>query len=228
MKRCWLIVVALSLFMTACNKIEFDQEAPEKYFAHFIHKKLPKILPDGWYFEEDSEGKVNGGRAASVSFHFIDEQGNDLIDLNDNSTWPVPCYKSEYKSNPLSYYTTVDGKVWADLHLVLNKKIGYVGFNMLAPVNGKHIITFPLLFRGRNYEMKITYLYDANVRLQASADGTRAGKVMYARIHRWDLEGNYVYSDFERPEKELIYITLDKNGDIVAVQRKEYPGNKWE
>ncbi len=215
MRRFWLIVLALSLFcVTACGK--FDSEAPEKYFARFIHKKLPKNLPDGWYLEADSEGNRESWRGNSVAFYFMDEQGNELIDIDDMATWPVPCYNDEYLENPLLYY---EGQLAEIRKVWFHPGVGYNVFSVsTVPVDGRHIKTFPLYFRGREYEMKLIYLYDGDTSSFDSMGSSKSEKAMYPYIFRWELDGYYVYSDFERPQKEDVFVTIDKDGDIVSVR----------
>lgn len=215
MRRFGLIVLALSLFcVTACEK--FDSEAPEKYFARFIHKKLPKNLPDGWYFEVDSEGKKESWRGNSVGFYFMDEQGNELIDINDKTTWPVPCYNDEYLDDPLLYY---EGRLAEVRNVWFHPGVGYNFFSVsTVPVDGRHIKTFPLYFQGRHYEMKLIYLYDGVTRLSGSSNSGENKRSTYTHIFRWELDGHYVYSDFERPQKKDVFVTIDKDGDIVSVR----------
>ena len=207
MRRLWLILslALFSLVITACEKIEFDPADPDKYFEQFIHRKLPKHLPEHWFFDDGSDDGF-GYRANSCIIYFLDEQGNSLVNPDDRSTWPVPCFKDEYVANPDSFYD--------DYSLHAPRSDRYLLF---APINGRHVVTFPLRFRGRDYEMKFECLYtDKGV-----SAGGGSGRGMYAEIFRCKLEGRFIYSDFENPQKEKIIVTIDKDGDIVSLQREE-------
>ena len=210
MKKIWLILglALFSFMMTACEK--FDPEDPDSFFEQFIHRKLPRSLPEHWFYEDDSYDGLFGYRANSVSIYFLDEQGNNFIDLGDKSTWPVPCFKDEYVADPGSYYDDFDFKA-------IDSNTTNPYYRLYVPVNGQHIMTYPLRFRGRDYEMKFEFLY--------TNDDIFGSKSMYAYIFRWKIEDYFIYSDFENPAKKDIIVTLDKDGDIVSVQRKERVNN---
>ena len=66
--------------------------------------------------------------------------------------------------------------------------------------------------------MKLIYLYDGVTRLSGSSNSGENKKSTYPHIFRWELDGHYVYSDFERPQKKDVFVTIDKDGDIVSVR----------
>ncbi|MBE6186736.1 MAG: hypothetical protein E7142_05255 [Rikenellaceae bacterium] len=205
MRRFWFVLslTLFSLVITACEKLEFDPDNPYGYFEQFIHRKLPKHLPEHWFFDDGNDvGFGYSYRANSCVIYFLDEQGNNLINPDDRSTWPVPCYKDEYVADPDSFYD--------DYYLHSPRSNRYMLF---APVEGRHIMTYPLRFRGRDYEIKFEYLY--------TDKGISGGSGMYANIFRCKLEDRFIFSDFENPQKKNIIVVLDKDGDIVSLQREE-------
>lgn len=208
MRKFWFILglALFSLMMTACEKSEFDSENPDAYFEQFIHRNLPRLLPEHWFFEDDRADGQFSYRGNPCEIYFLDEQGNNLIDLDDRSTWPVPCYKEEYVANPDSYYDTYR-------FVAANGYTSNPAYNLFAPIDGQHTMTYPLRFRGRDYEIALEYLY--------TDEGFVGGRGMYTNIFRCKFEGRFIFSDFEDPKKESIIVTLDKNGDIVSLQRKE-------
>ena len=219
MRRLWLIL-SLALFSfitTACEKSE--DENYYDYIAKYVHRNVPRILPEGWCTEVDSEGKLDSRRGTSVAFYFMDEQGNDLMDVNDMTTWPVPCYKDEYLENPMLFY---EGQMPEFRRVWFHSGVGYNCFSVGAvPVDGRHIKTFPFYFQGRHYEVKLTYLYDGSTPLYAGSSSGESKRVKYPRIFRWELDGHYVYSDFVKPRREDVFVTINKNGEIVSVRSEK-------
>ena len=203
MKKFWLIL-GLALFafvMTACQKSKFELENPDEYFEQFIHGKQLRYLPEHWFFEDNIRNGDIGYRANSCTISFLDEHGNNLINIDDRSTWPVPCCKDKYVVDPDSYYD--------DFSLGISQGGAYLLF---AAVDGRHIMTYPLRFRGRDYEMRFEYLY--------TNESVVGGSGMYAKIFRCKFEGRFIFSDFENPQKNKIIVILDKDGDIVSLQRE--------
>lgn len=219
MKRLWLIL-SLALFSfitTACEKSE--DENYYDYIAKYVHRNVPRILPEGWCIEEDSEGKRESWRGNSVAFYFMDEQGNDLLDVNDKTTWPVPCYTDEYLENPMLFY---EGHMLDVRKVWFHPGVGYNSSSVGAvPVDGRHIKTFPLYFQGRHYEMKLMYLYDGATPLYAGSSSGESKRVMYPHIFRWELDGHYVYSDFVKPRRGDVFVTINKKGEIVSVRSEK-------
>jgi hypothetical protein len=149
----------------------------------------------------------------------MDEQGNDLMDVNDMTTWPVPCYKDEYLENPMLFY---EGHMLDVRKVWFHPGVGYNSSSVGAvPVDGRHIKTFPLYFQGRHYEMKLMYLYDGATPLYGSSGSGESKRVKYAHIFRWELDGHYVYSDFVKPRREDVFVTINKNGEIVSVRSEK-------
>ena len=206
-----LVVILLSVFaFVACSKGDllpyptdkFDFYGQSKYFAQFIERGLPKKLPEGWFLEETHYESDGGGlRSNSFCVYFIDEEGNSLIDINDYTTWPVPMSISKAAADPDNYY--------ANMTTVNERQIAFVAqgdanelpfFHMMAPVNDEHTNSFKLRMLGKEYDMKITYLYEAGA----------TGGCCYSHIFRWDINGELLYSDFES--------TYDFNGLGISSQ----------
>ena len=188
-----------------------------RYFAQFIERGLPKKLPEGWFLEETHYESDGGGlRSNSFCVYFIDEEGNSLIDINDYTTWPVPMSISKAAADPDNYY--------ANMTTVNERQIAFVAqgdanelpfFHMMAPTNGEHTNSFKLLLLGKEYEIKITYLYMFGA----------TGLCCYPYIFRWDINGELLYSDLEDVKdvnslgtSHQAVVTIKKDGTL-SVER---------
>ena len=215
MKKIWLILglALFSFMMTACEKSEpedlidedsFEIGDPYAYFLQFFDGQLPEKLPNGWYY--DVKDKKESYRSNILRFYFRDEQGNDLLDLEDETTWPVPAYTDEYLHNPLAYY---DFKYSGELEF--DTVEGCNCFYMFAPINGEHIREFPLVFKGNKYMMRLECIYtNKNV----------LGGSVSTYIYKWKLNGKVVFSDFWIGTTPLrntyfkAYVTVKSDGQI--------------
>ena len=215
MKKIWLILglALFSFMMTACEKSEpedlidedsFEIGDPYAYFLQFFDGQLPEKLPNGWYY--DVKDKKESYRSNILRFYFRDEQGNDLLDLEDETTWPVPAYTDEYLHNPLAYY---DFKYSGELEF--DTVEGCNCFYMLAPNNGTHLREFPLIFKGNKCVMRIEYLY---------TDKYVLGGSLYTYIYKWMLNGKLIFSDFWFGATTLddpyfkVFVTVKSDGQI--------------
>ena len=191
-----LVVILLSVFaFVACSKDDsgydsgynsefdyptdhFDYVGQMRYFAQFIERGLPEKLPEGWYREEihkDSRGE--GLRANPFQMFVVDEEGNTLIDNTDKSTWPEVICKDVITSDHYGAHVRMDN----------SDKQTLPYFAMMAPTSGEHTDSFKLLLLGKEYEIKITYLYMLGA----------IGACCYPYIFRWDINGELLYSDLE-------------------------------
>lgn len=196
MKKLMIIFSAIFAF-AACSKDDYKFDYPTdkfdfysqcRYFAQFIESGLPKKLPVDWYREEiHHEGGSSLG-SNQFCIYFIDEEGNSLLDVNDLSTWPVPMCFQAAQDDPDNFY--------ANMTTVNERRMAYVAggnanelpiFHMMIPSDGKHTTSFKLRLLGKEYDMKITYLYKYGA----------AGHCCYNYVFRWDINGELLYSDFE-------------------------------
>ncbi len=205
-----LVVILLSVFaFVACSKEDLlpyptdklDFYGQSKYFAQFIEQGLPKKLPEGWFLEETHYESDGGGlRSNSFCVYFIDEEGNSLIDINDYSTWPVPMSISKAAADPDNYYANSE-EIHRQLAWVVKSNEELLPrFRMMAPVNNEHTNSFKLRMLGKEYDIKIIYLYQ----------NFATGGCCYSHIFRWDINGELLYSDFES--------TYDFNGLGISSQ----------
>lgn len=209
MRKFWVIYLAVLLGATACEKEDykaFNPDDPDSYFVQFVHNKLPKELPDGW--SRESNGDV-GFRGSPFNLYFLDEQGNDLLDIEDESTWPMPYFaegnltdpaKWEYCSGIKAYETNVAHIIYADL-------IGINQLHIVAPIDGSHVVTFPFVYKDKRFEVKITYLYESKYN----------DAYYYTHIFKWEIDGEVFYSDFYpyrlNPAYSAVFV-VKSNGDV--------------
>lgn len=203
MKKYFSFLLA-AMTLIACNDDEMpalptDYESAMVYFSHFIDRELPETLPEGWYREEIHHESYSGGRCNRMCVVFLDHEGRDLFDKEDKTTWPVPLINQTAIDSPSTYYDQQRGAG-------VGKVEGHNHFQMMAPVTGTHVHTFPLLWNGKEYEMKITYLY--------STEGVLGG-CCYAHILRWELDGHLLYTDFkEYSLRSFVYVVINDDLSI--------------
>ena len=151
--------------------------------------------------ETEYYNSIPGGkpffRANTVQFHYVDKEGNNLIDKNNISTYPIPCKNSNAKPELPSfdenrYYASPFGAQ------VLTNQEGEDFFSLYFPGDGSsNQYTFYVYFKDTFDRFDLTYGY---------RNDAIGGDGWSATVLSLKINGKHVYADEECGSDYKVYI----------------------
>ena len=181
-----LLLLFLSVGFTACNDDDDNR----------------------WYDSMEDGGPFWAGN--SMRFYYVDEEGNDLIDLDDFTTYPL----SSATSTPPETPTEVEsnGSYNNSINSVRERTDGIQFFTFAYGDSRYQDFTFYMHFKGKTDVMEVRHMYQ-NGKVTDVIDG----KEKYlSTIVTWKVNGELVY-DMKVDKSYDKFVYLVKSGDKTTV-----------
>lgn len=181
-----LMVFFLSVGFTSCN----DDD----------HDKWYNSIPDGGPFWAGNW----------MRFHYVDEEGNDLIDMDDFTTYPLSSSTLTPPETPTS--TLGNGSYNNSINSVWNRENGIEFFTFAYGDSRQQDFTFYVFFKGKADVMEIRHKYQ-----KSTMTDVIDGEIKYSStIVSWKVNGELVY-DIKEASSHYRHVYLVKSGDNTRV-----------
>lgn len=174
---------------------------------------------DEWYSSMKDGGPFMSGN--QVRFYYVDAEGNDLIDRNDPTTFPV-------SSDTLTDVQPAVSDIYTpeETYAEYNNRINSVFFSEKESLNEfftfaysdsrQSTHTFYVYFRGKCDTMEVTYRYDGY-----KVTDVICNRLIYSsQILSWKVNGQTVYSldTWKHGINHCkVYLQKDADGNTVSV-----------